>query len=159
MSYHRPPGVKRGVRRGVGKGYLLYNGHPHVSEDTAQAVLDYLKRMDRPVTSMEVADSLKYSRVTMRAAMRYMDCDGLIVRLAGSKGSVNVYDLPRPPTPGDEVEAGKKECARCHRVFSLDSFHRDSRQASGRHSRCRWCRSPRANKQAVTVYSPKLAAH
>jgi hypothetical protein len=149
MSF-RPEGYKRSVRRCGPEGYLPYNGHPHVNEHVRDSIVDYLQRMSRPVTSAEVAGALTYSPSYMRNAMRWMTADGMLLRVVGGNGTVNLYDLPKPPTDGDDSLT--KQCAKCHSVYPLSAFQRDRSQKSGRHSRCRWCRSPRSDKNAVTMY-------
>jgi hypothetical protein len=132
-------------------GYLLYNGHPHISQAAADAVVAYMTRIGRPVSAYEVGAELNFSSTYIRNVMSWMATDGLLVKLAGKNGSLNVYALPQPPV-GDTPEVGSKRCAKCGIVYPLGSFHKDKNQSQGRHSRCRWCRSPKVNKLKVIAY-------
>lgn len=141
---HVPRGIKAGVRRGIGKnGHLLYNGHPHVPEQTKGLLLKFLAELGRPATVREVASEVGYSVGHTSTCLRAMAVDGDVAKLSGGNGQVCVYGLPGVE---GEAETGHKVCARCRVRYSLTDFQRDRSQSDGRCSRCRYCRSPKGRK-------------
>jgi DNA-directed RNA polymerase subunit RPC12/RpoP len=149
---YTPPGRRKGVRRGNSpSGALTYNGHRHVSETTKAAVLKFMTGLGRPTTPPEVAAALGYSNGYLRNLLAALRDDGVVVRLGKQcKGSPAIYQMPFAGAYGGEDWTGEKQaCTRCGDVLPLDAFQRDRSQRSGRHSRCRNCRSRRIHR-AVT---------
>lgn len=153
---HVPPGVRKGVVRSTApNGSLDYNGHDHISETTKSKVLTFMQGLGRPTTPLEISLSIGYARNYVTNVMRWMWTDGDVARVGPTrKGCPAVYELPQPPAPpGSDDHGETKECAKCHNVYPVDSFHRDAAMAGGRHSRCRWCRSPRTDKVQVRAHA------
>jgi hypothetical protein len=150
---HVPDGIHTGVRRGVGSsGAIMYNGHPHVPAELRADILAFLTRLGRPTTVCEVAQELHHSSKHVRRTMASMRVDGDLAGWQTSRRTPMIYELPTT-APG----APAKTCSQCGSARPLTDFHSDKSQPDGRYSRCRFCRSPYADKTRVSVNRPRRA--
>jgi len=140
------PGYKKGVRRcrGTGRsnGSIYVNGHPPICPHFRDQVLDFLKRINRPSTSKEIAAALCYSPGHTRNALSWMRRDGILESDgAGKRGPFHtLYGLPgQMPVDGILFEPTRR-CGRCRRELPATMFHRDKSTPDGRSNRCRECR-------------------
>lgn len=145
---HTPPGVSRGVRRGVeGNGALSYNGHRHVPQHLRKLILDFVGSLTRPTTAHEITVVLGgYSNKHIARVLSWMHADGDLAR-SGQWASY-LWTLPSY-IPAEEPS---RRCSKCREVKPADHFGRDRTQAAGRASQCRQCRSPKADKDQVRTY-------
>jgi hypothetical protein len=144
---HSPDGIQAGVRRGAGSGGMLstYNGHRHIPEPIRAAILDFMARLGRPTTVAEVAGEVGYGFDHTCNVMTWMARDGDLQRLTVGRptwGKCVLYGLPPQG----------KTCTKCEQVRPLEHFQRDRSTRDGLCSRCRFCRSPKADKSKVRAY-------
>lgn len=150
-------GCKRGVVRGVGAaGFVYVNGHRPIPQRLAAQILALLDRVGRPMTAREVAAELGYSSKHVRECLTNMGRDGCLVVTPGWGNVAANYGLTKWATLAELEGEDQKRCAKCERVLPLSDFQRDSSQPKGRHSRCRWCRSKKADKAAVKFYPSRV---
>jgi hypothetical protein len=139
------------VRRGrPGNGLIYVNGHPPIPALLAGNILDLLKRVDRPMTSQEIAAELHYTRDHIRNVCQDMTTEKMLTVFPGWSRVPSAYALPGHCGLGAGVPT--KRCAKCGEDKPWTGFQRDRAQSSGLASRCRQCRSPKADKSKVLVY-------
>lgn len=147
---HVPPGRKLGVRRADNpSGYLDYNGHRHIPDALRKQILAFVQDLRRPTTVAEVASELLYSQVYIKNMMRYLAMDGDLVGTGERTGPGRpvLYGLPGP-----EPSEPTKRCSTCREIQPYSSFGFDKSSPTGRHGRCRRCRSPKVDKATVRSY-------
>lgn len=118
-----------------GHPYRKVNGHQPIKPELRKAILEYVQRVRRPVTTVEVAAVLHYSHGHMLHVMRGMALDGQLA-----------YDGPRyrnqanlfvPAIPVSAEDEPKRDCTVCRQTKPLSAFH------IGR-ADCKPCRSRKA---------------
>lgn len=145
-------GSRRGVRRGRGSNGAIYvNGHRAVPARLHAAIIDTIKRLDRPVTVTDLAWELKYSKSHIGNHLAGMLADGDVCRVAGpctALGLYALYDIPGRVAPDEPL----KSCSKCGQSRPYEHFQRDRTTPTGRASQCRYCRSPKTDKSTVLIY-------
>jgi hypothetical protein len=95
-----------------------------ISQDTVALWCDFCGHAHKPLR-------LTYDRNIKRNGRYICEKEGGFI--AGSK--------PKKKKVNPYAEQGMKQCAKCTRILSLDSFGDDKSRSDGKASRCRECRS------------------
>jgi hypothetical protein len=142
---HTPGGVRKGVRRSnQAAGHIMYNGHRHTPDRTARLVLDFMARLGRPTTSIEVAAALNYTPKHAARVMYDMLRDGApLVRSQKRAERRGYFIWSLADLPDTEPDTRRKVCSKCREDLPWDAFGADRKQPSGIRPDCKRCRSRR----------------